>query len=53
MGILWKTLYTPCSAANPGAALLMCMECFHRGRVKPADFLGGVGVRAVAGDLET
>lgn len=49
MDILGKTLYTSCSAANPSDALLMCMQCFHRGKEKEADFLGEVGVRAVAG----
>lgn len=53
MGILWKTLHTPCSGANPGAVLLMCMEYFHRGKQKAADFHGGVGGRAVVGDQET
>lgn len=29
MRILWKNLHTPsCSAANPGAALLLCTESF-------------------------
>lgn len=41
MGILWKTLHTPCSAANPGAALLMCTECSHGGKEKAVDSHGG------------
>lgn len=53
MCILWKTLHAPsCLAANPGAALLLCMECFHRGKKAAADFHGGVGGTTAAGDLE-
>ena len=53
MCILWKTLHAPSfSAANLGATLLLCMESFHRGKEKAADFHGGVGGRAVAGNRE-
>lgn len=50
MCILWKASHTPCSAANLGAALLLCREPLHRGKEKAADFHGGAGGRAVAGD---